>query len=129
METCMFWGFECSSGWYKLIWDLSEKLEALIIKYKEENPGEEWSPRAMQVKEKMGGLRFYLSGETDEMSKEVEKAEQIADETCEECGKPGALKHRGTWYRTLCDDCRDKENYEDCERNEDEKIYNNHITN
>lgn len=31
-ETCMCWGFCCGSGWFQLIWGLSEKLEAIIEK-------------------------------------------------------------------------------------------------
>lgn len=36
-ETCMCWGFECGDGWFKLIWDLSAKLESEINKLKEKN--------------------------------------------------------------------------------------------
>ncbi|MAG26478.1 hypothetical protein CMI47_13100 [Candidatus Pacearchaeota archaeon] len=37
-STCMCWGFDCDSGWFDLIAELSAKLEVLIIKYIEENP-------------------------------------------------------------------------------------------
>lgn len=38
MSSCMPWGLDCNDGWYDLIYDLSSKLEPLIVKYKERNP-------------------------------------------------------------------------------------------
>jgi hypothetical protein len=37
-ETCACWGFEFSSGWYSLVWDLSARLEILIQRYIADNP-------------------------------------------------------------------------------------------
>jgi len=48
-ETAMCWGFECGDGWEPLIRRLSEKLEPI-------------GAVASQVKEKYGGLRFYIEG-------------------------------------------------------------------
>lgn len=28
-NTAMVWGFDCGDGWFQIIWDLSEKLEAI----------------------------------------------------------------------------------------------------
>ena len=97
-------GFECDDGWYKILEDLSLKLEKLIEQYIKEYPEVEYPPRASQVKEKYGTLRFYMSGETDEMSKLIDEAEKLSEKTCEECGEPGRL--RGTsWIKTLCNEC------------------------
>lgn len=60
----------------------------------------------MQIKEKFGTLRFYLSEETDEMSKLIEEAEAKSAETCEVCGAPGTpgtLGKNGYWITTLCE--------------------------
>ena len=46
-KTCMHWGFAHGDGWYNLIDELSTKLEPHGIV-------------AAQVKEKFGGLRFYV---------------------------------------------------------------------
>jgi hypothetical protein len=61
-------------------------------------------PRASQVKEKFGTLRFYLDNGTQEMYKLVREAERESAETCEDCGQRGEWR-QGGWVRTLCDDC------------------------
>ena len=104
-STAMCWGFDCSSGWFPLIWDLSKKLEAIISAMPEEK---RQYYRASQVKEKFGTLRFYMSGETEEMSALIRVAENISAITCEDCGMPGKSNDRG-WVRTNCDKCRDSD--------------------
>lgn len=102
--TAMCWGFSCDDGWFDIIWDLSSKLEPLIQKIHNEHPDIEYLPRASQVKEKFGGLRFYMTSDTDEMYNLIEEAETLSYKTCEGCGNPG--KERGTaWITTLCDTC------------------------
>ena len=107
METCMCWGFP-GDGWFQLIWDLSEKLEKMILEMKTQHPEMKYSPRAVQVKEKYGTLRFYMSSETDEMSKAISVAEDISEKTCESCGKEGILFSEG-WCKVRCVDCVSKE--------------------
>ena len=102
--TCMCWGFSCGDGWFELIWDLSSKLEPLIEQWITENPEHKDShPRASQVKEKFGSLRFYMSCGTDEMYNLISEAESKSYQTCESCGKEGKLR-RGGWISVLCDD-------------------------
>lgn len=101
--TCMCWGFECSDGWYDILWRLSSRLEPLIEEWIAQNPGEADShPRAAQVKEKFGTLRFYMTHETPEMSALISAAEQETEITCEVCGRPGSVRGTG-WVTTLCD--------------------------
>lgn len=94
-ETCMGRGFECGDGWYDIIDELSAKLEPLNVK-------------AEQVKEKFGGLRFYVSGRDGKLPDEtydyIQQAEDKSGETCEVCGKPGK-KHGESWIVTRCDKC------------------------
>ncbi|NBQ48315.1 MAG: hypothetical protein EBU33_07665 [Sphingobacteriia bacterium] len=59
-------------------------------------------PVASQVKEKFGGLRFYVSGATDEHYNYISFAESISYRTCEQCGAAGKTYTDG-WHRTLCD--------------------------
>jgi len=91
-------GFECGDGWFSLLYDLSYRLEKEIEKQSEEE-----RPTAMQVKEKFGTLRFYMSSETDEMSKLISDAETKSETTCEICGGAGILR-QGGWWATLCDE-------------------------
>lgn len=100
--TCMCWGFP-GDGWYGIIREAAEKLEPLIVAYKKKYPGEEF-PRASQVKEKFGTMRFYMTMETDEMANIVGDAERKSATVCEECGKKGKLR-KGGWLRTLCSKC------------------------
>ena len=105
--TAMCWGFSCNDGWYDIIWDLSSKLEPLLQKFHNEYPDVESPPRASQVKEKFGGLCFYMTSATDEMWDLIHKTETQSYETCETCGKPGEQRGGG-WIITHCDDCHEK---------------------
>jgi len=69
-------------------------------------------PRASQVKEKYGTLRFYMSSETQEMSNLISVAEDLSAVTCETCGKPGKERGRG-WYYTACDEHTRKEDLDE----------------
>lgn len=57
---------------------------------------------ASQVKEKFGGLRFYVEGGDDVTSAMIDMAESLSVVTCEECGSPGRQRGAG-WIVTLCD--------------------------
>lgn len=54
-----------------------------------------------QIKEKFGGLRFYLSGGDTQVAGMVRMAEYLCNQTCEVTGESGVLCVRGSWYRTL----------------------------
>lgn len=65
---------------------------------------EDLQVRAVQVKEKFGGLRFYIGSGNTEIFGMIRMAEEISFKICEECGSPG--KNRGGgWIKTLCDPC------------------------
>lgn len=59
-------------------------------------------PVAVQVKEKFGGLRFYVQAATDKHYQYISFAESMSYRTCEECGNPGKTYTDG-WHMTLCD--------------------------
>ena len=91
--------FECGPGWYPLIKDALTKLEALGIT----------DLAVLQVKEKFGGLRIYLSFDNDETDAIIAAADQEARKTCEECGSKENVELRdGGWLRTLCNQCEEK---------------------
>ena len=95
-STCMYCGFSCGDGWEPLIRRLSEKLEPMGVV-------------ATQVKQKFGGLRFYLESWTDEAEKAISEAEKESEVTCEKCGKPGKLTGK-YWLTTLCPECESRKN-------------------
>lgn len=86
-------------GWFDLIDKLSAKIEKLIEAMPEEN--REYVSAA-QVKEKFGGLRFYMHFTSPEIEELIEKAEEESQNLCEVCGLFGKLR-KGGWLKTLCD--------------------------
>jgi hypothetical protein len=59
-------------------------------------------PVASQVKEKFGGLRFYVQAATDKHYQYISFAESMSYRTCESCGAAGKTYTDG-WHTTLCD--------------------------
>lgn len=92
---------ECRDGWYNVIRDLSVKLEKLIEGMENPSTSAEYLPAAIQVKQKFGGLRFYMTTETDDMFDAIRLAEHFSYHTCEECGAPGQPTE-DSWIVTLC---------------------------
>lgn len=91
ITDCNF--FDVNNGWFDLIKGLIEDLITLG-----------WDKQTCQVKEKFGGLRFYINGGTDEIFNRIIEAERKSYEICEETGKPGKLRTDLGWHRTLCDE-------------------------
>jgi hypothetical protein len=100
-HTLMCWGFP-EDGWEPLIRELSDKIET----YNRQNLPNE-PVQAVQVKEKFGGLRFYVYGGTEEIWDLIDEAEEKSFTICEFCGKPGKPRATG-WIKTLCDECYEK---------------------
>lgn len=101
-ESCMPWGIDTNDGWYDIIERLCDKIARYSL-------GKDWHVEAIQVKEKFGGLRFYIDGGDDQIDKFVEEAISESYKTCEVCGKPGKPNKEG-WIVTLCLKCRRKRN-------------------
>ena len=55
-----------------------------------------------QIKEKYGGLRFYVGSCSDQLQADIHEAERLSLFTCCECGSPGTLRNRGHVV-VLCD--------------------------
>jgi hypothetical protein len=104
-ETCMCWGFDTGEGWFRLIDQLSADITAL-----DEKNGS--TTIAVQVKEKFGGLRFYIQSGSDAAYDLIDAAEEESLKTCETCGEPGTTRGGG-WISTLCDSCWSKKQGEE----------------
>ncbi len=78
------------------------RVEQIIRNEKLRNVAEE-IPQvvAAQVKEKFGGLRFYVDGGDHYIYGAIQMAENMSFRVCEECGAPGKTEGPG-WIRTLC---------------------------
>jgi len=100
---------ECDDGWSKLTDPLIDLCKLYGV-------------RVMQIKEKFGGLRFYIYGErAQEIQDVVDAVEAASYHTCEMCGengiggwdKEGKPLYKATvtktgWMKTLCEPCRAK---------------------
>jgi len=109
-------GFECDDGWYDLLDKLMENIERVDINKQ---------VKIHQIKEKLGGLRFYTSGtpiiidvlnqgsiemgkstDGEKIDEYIHEAENKSYKICEVCGKPGRLCTTGNWLKTVCTDHR-----------------------
>jgi len=103
---------ECDDGWFDLIDSLCRVIQNEwdnhSYKMTEEEKAE-GQPIAVQVKEKFGGLRFYIygGGANEEIRGAIRMAESMSFKVCESCGNRGH-KQPGGWIRTLCDPCQKK---------------------
>lgn len=90
--------FECGDGWYRLIDELSRKLEVESCRS---------HLVAIEVREKLGSLRFRLRGEiTSAVDNWLTEAARLSQHTCERCGQSATLRgHEDGRVRTLCPTC------------------------
>jgi len=126
-QTAMCWGISCGDGWFDIIYQACEEIEAYL--QEQENKGirvmsiSDWHniktnegvdesailyyPEFTQIKEKFGSLRMYYVGGDDVIDKILEKAETLSETTCESCGSDqGKVQGKG-WIRILCDSCEE----------------------
>ena len=132
-QTAMCWGIACGDGWYNIIdtlcWHIQQEVD---VPHKEIQNYTEWlkdpelpeetveyfqqqiaklkdriipQVEATQVKEKYGGLRFYIMWGNEKIDALISFAESMSECTCEECGRPGTQDTDG-WIKTLCEECR-----------------------
>jgi hypothetical protein len=66
-HTLMPWGFTHDDGWFDILWRLCEDLEPLVAEF-EAAGGPKFE--VLQVKEKFGGLRFYVNCRRNEAIRE-----------------------------------------------------------
>lgn len=108
-KTPLTYGIRVGDGWRKILEELTEQIAVLDINH---------IIRVEQIKEKFGGLRYYISFSTkpdrefkDKVYEKIKDAENRSFETCEVCGNKGCLRYNNHWYKTLCDYCASKEGY------------------
>jgi hypothetical protein len=102
-QTCMCWGIATRDGWFGLIDALCHDIQAYIDKNNISQV------EAFQVKEKFGGLRFYVEGGDEYTDKLIHKACILSYTICEKCGSTENVVQTNTgWIYTLCQKCREK---------------------
>jgi len=89
--------FPVGKGWRPLV----EKLVNNIIAIDKDC-------EVVRVKEKFGGLRFYVYATKEGVEDLIDKAEAESFKICEQCGTRKNVTTKGGWLLTLCDKCRKK---------------------
>lgn len=120
--TAMCYGIACGDGWYDLIDQLCGEIQNQVDNVNRNRRNklklsartlvpvnfEEITCEATQVKEKFGGLRFYVEGGDEYISGAIAMAESLSYQICTECGCKSDVdtqKNRG-WIYTLCKSCK-----------------------
>jgi predicted nucleic acid-binding Zn ribbon protein len=100
-QTAMCWGMEFGDGWYWLIDNLCSYLQ---FQTDENNKPQ---IEASQVKEKFGGLRFYIDMGYEEAFNIISFVQSLSFSVCEECGTTkDVTQNKQGWIRSLCPKCR-----------------------
>ena len=85
-------------GWKQLILDCDKEMSEIDPDY-----------TIFQIKEKFGGLRYYVKGHQD-LFEIKSKYERLSYSTCEECGSTEHVlvgnSNTSYWVKSLCRDCR-----------------------
>lgn len=89
-------GGNVGPGWVPLVDELHRKVQEIVP-----------DVHVVQVKEKFGGLRYYIGSVPEDKYEQVyaliRGAETLSYKTCEECGEPGTSDaDKGYWLKTLC---------------------------
>jgi hypothetical protein len=93
--------------WSKKLYTAKEVEESRLLMEEEAAK----VPVASQVKEKFGGLRFYVNAATEEHYNYITFAESMSYKTCEVCGSPGK-RYTDGWHTVLCDTHAKEQNRE-----------------
>ena len=120
MESCMGWGIECGDGWYDILsslcWMIKQQEDNIRsqTEYKQQKDvtytSDYYPVKFDQIKEKFGGLRVYFTGGDSYIEGLVSMAESFSYKICEVCGERGK-PNKGGWISTLCDKCRNKDQW------------------
>lgn len=87
-------------GWFTLVDTLAEYLQSMTDQHFDPLP----QPKAVQVKEKLGGLRFVIHPVgVPEQRGAIKYAEALSLRTCDQCGAPGRLVRPGAVLMTRCE--------------------------
>lgn len=94
-------GYKDNDGWFDLLNKLATKIEANLSKQELKDF------RVLQVKEKFGGLRFYIENcDNEEVNKFIDEYEDKSYHICEICGDKGSPnQNEFGWIRTICNKC------------------------
>lgn len=91
------WKNNVGQGWHSLLDELHAELVEIAPDYE-----------TLQVKEKFARLTVYVRPWSDEIFGILQKYYVRSETVCEQCGKPGQVRHSRFWLKTLCDKCENE---------------------
>ena len=95
----MAWGFQCGNGWYKIIYEMSQKIQKLSV-------GGEFAPAITQVsKHEDGTLHVEARNITPPIQDVIATAREASRLTCE-VHRPKDLHHPTARRRRRCNGVR-----------------------
>jgi hypothetical protein len=102
--------WSCRDGWRTIIEDLTAEIAKITG-----GPEACQDFRVVQVKQKLGGLRFYTRDAPGDLrraiSLAIDQAEELSFKTCERCGRPGRLVDSGGCLHTACHEHEEPESW------------------
>lgn len=111
-DQIFIYTLSCGLGWKKLIFGLVDELDKIWEGFQGKRGNRNWA--ILQVKEKFGGLRFYVGypeydaedamARRERSSEAIRLAEEKSFKICERCGKPGTTTGQG-YIATVCWKC------------------------
>lgn len=122
-QTCMAFGIECGNGWHELIDLLCDSITHQVESANRLYPQLRFAVVAAQVKEKYGGLRFYvdyvydhellqdadamkrINKEIDTITGMIRMVERMSFRTCETCGGKCKPDLQSIYPRAECEAC------------------------
>jgi hypothetical protein len=104
-DSLMGFGFCCGDGWFFILDNLCRCIQNHVEWRRRTDP--DFSVRAVQVKEKFGTLRFYITGGDDEIRGMIRMAEAMSRNTCEITGDIGSSTIPPMWA-TRSPECQEK---------------------
>jgi len=98
-------GMGVGIGWYPIIKKLVETIHENDTRMNLEKNADHIT-KVTDIKEKFGGLRFYVTATSEENWKAIGKAEEESYYTCEECGsREDVGRWNAGWILTKCKKC------------------------
>ena len=103
--------FGVPDGWLPVIDKLCGSIQSYIdnvTRYIDGKPTQVPQVTCSQMKEKFGGLRFYVEGGDEHTDGMIFMAEYLCEHICEDCGTEENIGRTEGWIHTLCESCSHK---------------------
>lgn len=99
-------------GWISVVDKLCGAVQSYIdnvTRYTEGKTYKTSQVTCTQMKEKFGGLRFYVNGGDNHTDGMIYMAEHLCSLTCQNCGSEKNIGQTKGWITTLCEECGKEE--------------------